>query len=86
MKESYEQGLASQFGLKSYAGDGNIMGVALTTRVQAGQPLSSEIILSRADLVMSWGRQHGQSPGATAGLPSSASHQHGLPSNSGIRY
>ena len=59
MKEPYGKGLASHLGPESYADDGNIVGVALT-RVHAGRPLSSEITISRTDLVMSWGRQHGQ--------------------------
>jgi hypothetical protein len=44
MKEPYEEGLAIHLGPESYAGDGNIAGVA-RTGVHAGQPLSSEIIL-----------------------------------------
>jgi hypothetical protein len=43
MKEPYEEGLAIHLGPESYAGDGNIAGVA-RTGVHAGQPLSSEII------------------------------------------
>jgi hypothetical protein len=42
MKESYREGLASRSGPESYAGGGNIAGVA-TAGVRAGQPLSSEI-------------------------------------------
>jgi hypothetical protein len=42
MKEPYEEGLATHLGPESYAGDGNIAGVA-RTGVHAGQPLSSEI-------------------------------------------
>lgn len=42
MKESYEQGLASQLGPESYADGSNVVGVAMTG-VHAGQPLSSEI-------------------------------------------
>lgn len=47
MKESYEEVLASRLGLESYADDGNIVGVASTYGVHAGQPLSSEINTSR---------------------------------------
>ena len=43
MKESYREDLASYSGLETYAGDGNIAGVA-SSRGNAGQPLSSEII------------------------------------------
>ena len=42
MKESYSEDLASHAGPELYADDGNVVGVA-TTRVRAGQPLSSEI-------------------------------------------
>ncbi len=42
MKESYRENLASRSGLKPYAGDGDIVGVA-SARGNAGQPLSSEI-------------------------------------------
>ena len=42
MKESYRENLASCSGLKPYAGDGDIAGVA-SARGNAGQPLSSEI-------------------------------------------
>jgi hypothetical protein len=42
MKESYRENLASSSGLKPYAGDGNIEGVA-SVRGGADQPLSSEI-------------------------------------------
>ena len=42
MKESDREDLASSSGLKPYAGDGNIVGVAWV-RGDAGQPLSSEI-------------------------------------------
>ena len=59
MKESYGEDLASHSGLEPYADDGNVMGVA-SARGNAGQLLSSEINVSRADLVVSWGRQHGQ--------------------------
>ena len=45
MKEPYGKGLATRPGPESCAGHGNMMGEALT-RVHAGQPLSSEIILS----------------------------------------
>ena len=44
MKESYKEELAIHFGLDPYAGDGDISGVA-SARGNAGQPLSSEIIL-----------------------------------------
>ena len=43
MKEPYEEELAIRLGPESYAGDGDIAGVA-RTGVHAGQPLSSEII------------------------------------------
>ncbi len=55
MKESYEQGLARQFGPESYADDGNIMGVALTIEVHAGQPLSSEISIFRVPTLSNCG-------------------------------
>ena len=44
MKEPYGKGLATRPGPESCAGHGNMTGEALT-RVHAGQPLSSEIIL-----------------------------------------
>ena len=44
MKESYKEELAIHFGLDPYVGDGDISGVA-SVRGNAGQPLSSEIIL-----------------------------------------
>ncbi len=44
MKESYREDLASSPGLEPYAGDGNTAGVA-SARGNAGQPLSSEIII-----------------------------------------
>ncbi len=44
MKESYRENLASDSGLEPYAGDGDVAGVA-SVRGNAGQPLSSEIIL-----------------------------------------
>ncbi len=44
MKEPYGKGLATRPGPESCAGHGNMAGEALT-RVHAGQPLSSEIIL-----------------------------------------
>ena len=43
-QESYKEELAIYFGLDPYAGDGDISGVA-SARGNAGQPLSSEIIL-----------------------------------------
>ncbi len=61
MKESYREDLASHSGLEPYAGDGNIAGVA-SARGNAGQPLSSEITLSRADLVLTGRRQHRRVP------------------------
>ncbi len=45
MQESYSENLASYAGPESYAGGGNIAGVA-TTGVHAGKLLSSEIITS----------------------------------------
>ena len=60
MRESYREVLASHSGLEPYADDGNIVGVA-SVRGNAGRRLSSEINISRADLVVSWGRQHWQS-------------------------
>ena len=45
MKEPYGKGLATRPGPESCPGHGNMTGEALT-RVRAGQPLSSEIILS----------------------------------------
>ena len=48
MKEPYEEELAIHFGPESYAGDGDIAGVA-RTGVHAGQPLSSEIIRACPD-------------------------------------
>ena len=45
MKESYRESLASCSGLKPYAGDGDIAGVA-SVRGNAGQLLSSEITTS----------------------------------------
>jgi hypothetical protein len=44
MKEPYGKGLAARPGPESCDGHGNMTGEALT-RVHAGQPLSSEIIL-----------------------------------------
>jgi len=55
MKESYEQGLASHLGPESYADDGNNMGVALTSGVHAGQPLSSEISTFRVPTLSNQG-------------------------------
>ncbi len=45
MQEPYGKGLARHPGPESYAGDGNIAGVA-SARGNAGQPSSSEIITS----------------------------------------
>ena len=45
MKEPYGKGLATRPGPESFAGHGNMAGEALT-RAHAGQPLSSEIIIS----------------------------------------
>ena len=44
MKESYREELASRSGLEPYAGDGDVAGVA-SARGNAGQPLSSDIII-----------------------------------------
>ncbi len=44
-KGPYRENLASYSGLEPYAGNGNIAGVA-SARGNAGQPLSSEIIIS----------------------------------------
>ena len=45
MKESHREGLASHSGLKPYAGEGNLAGVA-SARGNAGQPSNSEISTS----------------------------------------
>ncbi len=58
MKESYGEDLANHSGPESYAGDGNIAGVA-TAGVQSGQLLSSEMVfVPRADTLVAAGRQH----------------------------
>lgn len=57
MKESYRENLASCSGLKPYADDGDIVGVA-SARGDAGQPSSSEIKVPCADLVQARRRQH----------------------------
>ena len=59
MKESYEQGLASHSALTPTLATVTLR-VLHGEGVHAGQPLSSEIRFSRADLVSSWGRQYGQ--------------------------
>ena len=46
MKESYEEDLASRFGLQRRAGYGNVSGLSVRAEGSAGQPLSSEIITS----------------------------------------
>ncbi len=58
MKESYRENLASYSGLEPYAGDGNITGVA---SARGNAPPAIELgksPLSRADLVLTWRRQH----------------------------
>ena len=58
MKESYRENLATYSGLKPYAGDGNIAGVA-TAGVQSGQLSSSETgNVPRADTLVAAGRQY----------------------------
>ena len=58
MKESYGEDLASHSGPESYAGDGNIVGVA-TAGAQSGPLLSSEMVLvPRAGTLVAAGRQH----------------------------
>ncbi len=61
MKEPYEEGLANRLGPESYAGDGNIAGVALARGTRRPAIELRNQLFSRADLVMLWGRQHGQS-------------------------
>ena len=46
MKESYEEDLASRFGLQRRAGYGNVSGLSVRAEGSAAQPLSSEIITS----------------------------------------
>ena len=46
MKESYEEDLASRFGLQRRAGYGDVSGLSVREEGSAGQPLSSEIITS----------------------------------------
>jgi hypothetical protein len=46
MKESYEEDLASRFGLQRRAVYGNVLGLSVREEGLAGQPLSSEIITS----------------------------------------
>ena len=43
MKESYEEELATRFGLLRRAGRGNTFGLSVRDEGLAGQPLSSEI-------------------------------------------
>jgi len=59
MREPYEEGLANHLGPESCAGGGDATGEALTG-VHAGQVLSSEIRVRRADRVLKLGRPHEQ--------------------------
>ena len=47
MKESYEKGLAQPLGPKTYADDGNAVGVGMGKEVHAGQVLNSPLLRSK---------------------------------------